>query len=232
MARRPLTLSESAENYLKAIYRLSIGGEFVKPRILIELLSYAPSTVTLTLQRLAKRGYIEYVKYKGVRLTEEGCRIAARILRAHRVFEVFLYSKLGMDYVKVHSEACRAEHALSEETVQRLEEFLGHPKRCPHGNPIPPHGAILEREIPLCMAKPGEYIVSRIAYETPTILLTTYRMGIIPGARMTLVSVDSRHRYVLLRTLKGEHTLISSIAKIVSVVPKTTSYKPHREKEI
>lgn len=212
-------LSESSENYLKAIYRLSeTEKSFVKPRLLMKFLPYAPSTITITLQRLARKGYIVYEKYHGVRLTEKGRVQVAKILRRHRIFEVFLRSKLNLDLISTHSEACRVEHVLSDSTIDKLEEFLGYPELCPHGNPIPDRNlniVSLDDE-PLSFMDPGEYVLSRISFETPDILRKLINIGVVPNARIVLVSKIPKDT-IIIRVGGREHEIPEYIARILRV---------------
>lgn len=212
-------LSESGENYLKAIYRLSHGNTFIKPKTLIEYLPYAPSTTTLTLQSLAKRGYIEYQKYRGVRLTEKGIKKAAQVLRAHRLLEVLFFNYLGLDIVKTHVEACKAEHVFARDTISHLERFLNFPKKCPHGNDIPNENLEIPtpNDIPLTKASKGIYYVSRIAYETEQILGMLSQIGLIPGVMLEVITVDRKNKIVLIRTGEQTQILPFKIAKILNV---------------
>mgnify|MGYP000698698492 CR=1 FL=1 len=213
-------LSESAENYLKTIYRLMADeNTYVKPKLLAEFLTYAPSTMTLTLQRLARKGYIEYIKYRGVRLTERGILRVAKILRAHRLCEVFLHQKLGLDLVLTHNEACRMEHVISEETVNRLEAFLNYPKFCPHGNPIPDKNLRLIKlnDIALSDVGVGVYRVSRIAFETPEILALMLHIGIKPDVVLKVLKIDKVNRVLMVKLGSSEHIIPLRVAQVIMV---------------
>jgi len=213
-------LSESAENYLKTIYRLMADeNTYVKPKLLAEFLTYAPSTMTLTLQRLARKGYIEYIKYRGVRLTERGILRVAKILRAHRLCEVFLHQKLGLDLVLTHNEACRMEHVISEETVNRLEAFLNYPKFCPHGNPIPDKNLRLIKlnDIALSNVGVGVYRVSRIAFETPEILALMLHIGIKPDVVLEVLKIDKVNRVLMVKLGSSEHIIPLRVAQVIMV---------------
>lgn len=212
-------LSESGENYLKAIYRLSLGNTFIKPKTLMEYIPHAPSTVTLILQKLARRGYIEYQKYKGVRLTEKGIKKAARVLRAHRLLEVLFFNYLGLDIVKTHVEACKAEHVFARDTINNLERFLNFPKKCPHGNDIPDENleTPTPNDIPLIKASKGIYYVSRIAYETEKILSMLSRVGLVPGIALEVITIDKKNKIVLIKTGGQVQMLPFRIAKILNV---------------
>jgi len=130
------TLAE--ENYLKAIYHLEqkIDGE-VSTNAIAERMETKPSSVTDMVQRLAEKEVLSYKKYRGTLLTPSGRRIAANVIRKHRLWEVFLVDKLNFHWDEVHEIAEQLEHIQSEELVARLDKYLGHPDFDPHGDPIP-----------------------------------------------------------------------------------------------
>ena len=131
------SLSRSEENYLKAIFSLSTDGESVATRRLARELDAKDSSVTDMVKRLAKKGLIHYKKYHGVSLTDRGRPLAIKVIRRHRLWEVFLVEKLGFNWDQVHEIAEQMEHIQSEELIDRLDAFLEHPKIDPHGDPIP-----------------------------------------------------------------------------------------------
>ncbi|MFD2570659.1 metal-dependent transcriptional regulator [Spirosoma soli] len=130
--------SFTEENYLKTIYYLATRQEGeVSTNALAEMTATKAASVTDMLRKLADKQLIHYKKYQGVRLTEEGERLALQIIRRHRLWEVFLVEKLGFGWDAVHDIAEEMEHIRSEELVARLDTFLGHPQFDPHGDPIP-----------------------------------------------------------------------------------------------
>jgi DtxR family Mn-dependent transcriptional regulator len=127
----------SQENYLTTIYRnLDDEGE-IKPNLLASKLEISNAAVTDMLRKLSRDGFVDYKKYKRIRLTNEGKSYAKNMLRRHRIWEVFLNQTLGMSWDKVHDEAEKLEHSSSDELVNLLEEFLEYPEIDPHGYPIP-----------------------------------------------------------------------------------------------
>ncbi len=127
----------SQEDYLTAIYRnLDEAGE-IKPNILASKLDISNAAVTDMLRKLSRDGFVDYQKYKSVRLTNEGELYAKNMLRRHRLWEVFLNQTLGMPWDKIHDEAEKLEHSSSDELINRLEKFLKYPSIDPHGYPIP-----------------------------------------------------------------------------------------------
>jgi DtxR family Mn-dependent transcriptional regulator len=132
----PLTYAE--ENYLKAIYHLSEGGKKgVSTNDISGEMKTKPASVSDMLRKLGDKAVIEYRKYYGVHITEEGKKIALQTIRKHRLWEVFLVEKLKFSWDEVHEVADELEHIKSRILIQRLDEYLGFPKFDPHGDPIP-----------------------------------------------------------------------------------------------
>lgn len=126
------------ENYLKTIFFLSIDTEeWVSTNALADSTHTRAASVSDMLKRLAEKGLINYQKYRGVRLTEEGERLALLVIRKHRLWEVFLAEKLQFGWDEVHVIAEELEHIRSERLVEKLDAFLGYPQFDPHGDPIP-----------------------------------------------------------------------------------------------
>ncbi|MAN58935.1 MAG: iron-dependent repressor [Flavobacteriaceae bacterium] len=143
-----MNYSFSEENYLKAIYHLEqyLKGE-VSTNAIADKMDTKPSSVTDMVQKLADKDLLTYKKYKGVLLTAKGKKIAASVIRKHRLWEVFLVEKLNFHWDEVHEIAEQLEHIQSEELVKRLDNFLGNPDFDPHGDPIPdPQGNVKKTE--------------------------------------------------------------------------------------
>src|SRR3989441_5419870 len=146
-ANPPLT--PSVEDYLKVIYHLSNQGGFAATSDIAAMLEVAPPSVSGMVKRLSETGLIEHVPYRGVQLTAQGRRAALRMIRRHRLLELYLTQHLGYDWGGVHAEAERLEHAVSDELIDRMARALGKPPYDPHGDPIPtPAGGIEEAELP------------------------------------------------------------------------------------
>jgi DtxR family transcriptional regulator, Mn-dependent transcriptional regulator len=131
-------LSSTEENYLKAIFKLSIKPEdAVATNAIALLMETSAASVTDMLKRLSDKELIHYEKYKGVRLSNSGLKVATALVRKHRLWETFLVEKLNFSWDEIHDIAEQMEHIQSEELVDRLDAFLGFPKFDPHGDPIP-----------------------------------------------------------------------------------------------
>ena len=127
-------MSKSIEDYLKGIYTLKKKKEYSNKK-LAEYLNISPASVSEMIKKLVNEGYLTIEKKK-VKLTEKGNNFALDIIRKHRVWEGFLFEKLGYDKEDVHKEAEILEHVTSNKLLQKLEKFLFYPKECPHGSPI------------------------------------------------------------------------------------------------
>ena len=131
-----MTLSE--ENYLKAIYHLTvISNADVSTNAIAEMIETKASSVTDMLKKLSEKDLVNYKKYQGVSLTDAGKLAAKMIVRKHRLWEVFLVEKLNFSWDEVHDIAEQLEHIKSEKLVNKLDDFLGNPTEDPHGDPIP-----------------------------------------------------------------------------------------------
>lgn len=151
--------SSTVENYLKAIY---LGaGALAPPNRLLPMgqlagaLGVAPGTATTMVKTLAESGLVEYEPYAGVALTKAGQKLAALVVRRHRVIELFLVRMMGYGWDEVHDEAEQLEHVVSDRLIDRMDEMLGRPEADPHGDPIPtPEGLIKPQEMQTLLTCP------------------------------------------------------------------------------
>jgi DtxR family Mn-dependent transcriptional regulator len=193
----------SVENYLKAVYHLQHDGdERVKTKQMAEQLDISLPSVTSMLKSLAEEGLVDYRPYKGARLTETGIKAALRVIRNHRLIEVFLVHTLGYGWDEVHDEAERLEHSVSEKLVSRIDDFLGHPKFDPHGDPIPSaRGQLANRRLTSLAACPLDtpVTVARIADQDADFLNFAHRSGLLPGTAVRVTGRDPAAESVTLR---------------------------------
>src|SRR6187399_2758629 len=142
-----LNFSTSEENYLKTIFHLQTKDENVSTNELAEKLKAKPASITDMMKKLKTRKLVNYQPYQGFRLTSEGKKVALGIIRRHRLWEYFLSEKLKFEWDEVHEVAEELEHVSSRKLIDKLDEFLGHPRFDPHGDPIPDvHGKMLDHE--------------------------------------------------------------------------------------
>lgn len=200
--------SSTVENYLKAILQAQIGrgrGELVPMGQLASALGVVPGTATTMVKTLAESGLVKYEPYAGVRLTAAGERLAAMVLRRHRLIELFLVKVMGMSWTEVHDEAEHLEHAVSERLIERIDEMLGHPAVDPHGDPIPdPRGALDRREYDTLLTCPlnARVTVSRVTDQDSSFLRFVERHHLKPGS---VVEVEDRDEAADSVQLRGEN---------------------------
>lgn len=155
-----MTLAE--ENYLKAIYHLeNQSANGVSTNALAEEMKTKASSATDMIKKLAEKNMISYVPYQGVTLSKAGRTYAVKVVRKHRLWEVFLLEKLNFSWDEVHDLAEQLEHIKSEKLTDKLDEFLGFPKVDPHGDPIPDRHGNFEKveKTVLANAKEGQTYV-------------------------------------------------------------------------
>ncbi len=208
------------EEYLEGIYKLQEKDGAARTGDLVKLLQVAPGTVTNTVERLEREKLIKHVPYKGVKLTEEGRRIALDVIRKHRLLERLLTDVLHMDWDKVHSSACRLEHDLTEDVVTSLDETLGHPTTCPHGNSIPTKsGGITEgKSESLTDLKLGEKgLVVKITDEEPKLLQYLKMLNLKPQARVEVLEKAPFNGPLTVRVSGVDRALSRDVASVVKV---------------
>lgn len=181
-------LSLSEENYLKAVYHLSDGGNTeVNTNSISEYIQTRAASVTDMIKKLAAKGMVDYEKYHGLTITKEGATEALQIIRRHRLWEVFMVNKLEMDWDEVHDIAEQLEHIKSEMLTERLDQFLEYPKFDPHGDPIPDKNGKMSvfEKLPLLNADEGtEAMVIAVKNSEDTFLKYLNKIGITIGVRI------------------------------------------------
>lgn len=185
--------SQAVQDYLKAIHRLGGGAEMVPTnKIATELGVKAPS-VTGMLKRLADAGWIVYTPQTGAQLTAEGLSEALRVIRRHRLVELFLTRVLGLDWSEVDAEAEALEHAISPRLEQAIAQHLGEPLEDPHGHPIPSStGELRQRDLHrVSDFRAGQTVVIReVQDDNPERLRHWQRLGLTPGATVHILAYE------------------------------------------
>jgi DtxR family transcriptional regulator, Mn-dependent transcriptional regulator len=202
------------ENYVKTIYRLCVrqGDQTASTGKLAEMMGVSPGTVTSMLKTLKEAGLAEYRPYEGVRLTESGRSLALRVLRRHRLIELFLVETLNLTWDEVHEEAENMEHAVSDLLVDRIDEYLDHPSVDPHGDPIPKSdGTVIYPKSTKTLAQwpVGEpFRLVRVLDQTPEFLRYLSQTGLPLGATGE-VSGNHTAAGVVQVTVQGRETPLS-----------------------
>lgn len=204
--------SLTVENYLKAIYQICLNGEG-RPAATGELaqaLRVSPGTVTSMLKTLSETGLATYTPYEGVQLTPQGTALALRVLRRHRLIELFLAKTLSMTWDEVHEEAENMEHAVSELLIDRIDAFLGYPKADPHGDPIPAADGtmVTSADRSLAECRPGDrFCLARVIDQSPEFLRFLTESGLRLGTQGKVLA-NRAEAGVVRVSVEGQETTI------------------------
>jgi len=206
----------AVENYLKHVLLLSDGSADLVPMgALAGALAVVPGTVTTMVKALADEGLVEHQPRHGVRLTDEGRRMALNVLRKHRLVETFLVNVLKMDWSKVHDEAEQLEHAISDEVLDRLDALLGHPETDPHGDPIPSRQGKLSSQVyatlATCVTDRPMRIV-RVTEQSREFLQFAEQNGLQPGTSLRIADRNLTAGLVSVRKNSGRSVALSLVA--------------------
>jgi DtxR family Mn-dependent transcriptional regulator len=201
--------SLTVENYVKAIYQLCAqeDGRAAATGKLAAALAVSPGTATSMLKTLDDAGLATYAPYEGATLTAAGRKLALRVLRRHRLIELFLQQTLGMTWDEVHDEAEHMEHAVSDTLVDRIDEYLGRPEVDPHGDPIPKAdgslGAAAHR--PLAECEVGcRFRLSRVLDQSPEFLRYLSETELRLGAEGEVISNRAEAGIVTVRVGRNQ----------------------------
>jgi DtxR family Mn-dependent transcriptional regulator len=198
------TLTQSIQDYLKHIYELTEDGHAASTNDLAARLNIKPASVTGMIQKLASAqpALVEYQKHQGVTLTPEGQRAALEVIRHHRLLETYLVAKLGYSWDKVHDEACRLEHVISEDFEQRIAEALGHPQRDPHGDPIPSADLHMPADASRLLSDlrpPTTVTIRRVGQADTALLRHLDGLGLRPDAELQILEYSDFDQTMHLR---------------------------------
>jgi DtxR family transcriptional regulator, Mn-dependent transcriptional regulator len=212
--------SISVENYLKNIYELEARKERVTTSLLAESLKIAPASVTGMIKKLSKKGFLRHVPYKGVEVTEKGKRSALKIIRKHRLWEMFLLEVLHFPWDTIHEEAEEFEHIMSDKIEDRIDEVLGFPTVDPHGAPIPrKNGTIKKLNLrPLGLAEEGTTVrVLSVIDENPELLQYASSIGISLNSRIVVKQKHAFDDSMVIRIGSKETVISSKLAQNIFV---------------
>jgi len=185
--------ASTVENYLAMIYRVASDNQIPTTTIIADKLKVSRSTVTSTFKKLAKSELITHIPYKGVSLTPTGEKIALEIIRHHRLIELYLQNTMGVPWEKVHEEADKMEHILSEEIEDKIDILLNNPTNDPHGAPIPTKDGYVSNDSfrRLSQAKKGEnLIIKRVDEEDSKKLIYLADKGLYPNTTLKVTNVE------------------------------------------
>ena len=210
--------SPSIENYLKAIFSLTedASKKEASTSSIAEFLETKSSSVTDMLQKLDKKGLVNYKKYKGANLTKKGRDISVNTIRKHRLWEVFLVEKLGFKWDQIHDIAEQMEHIQSPELTDRLDQFLECPKFDPHGDPIPDkegnikHHSSAINLIDLKKGKKASIVGVNDSSDEFLRYLEKHHLGL--GVKVTMIEVFDFDQSISINTAKSKEISLSAMA--------------------
>ena len=215
-------LSSNHEDYLKAIYLLEARGELVTNSALSDFIGLTPASATNMVKKLAQMDLVVYKRYQGVSLTDTGRRVALEILRHHRLIELFLHKKLDIPWDRVHDEAERLEHVISESLEDAIAASLGYPKVDPHGDPIPSKSGEISHtpSRPLSSAEPGyTYKLVQVLSHDSGRLAYLGMLGLHPEVEIHLRAHAPFDGPVLVEVAGEAHALAFDMAALLQVAP-------------
>jgi len=211
----------SKEDYLSVIYKSSNSNGEIKANQIAEKLNVSGAAVTDMLLKLSRDGYVDYKRYKGIKLTQSGEDFARSMVRRHRIWEVFLNQIVGLPWDKVHSEAENLEHSSSDELIDRLEEMLNYPEFDPHGDPIPDrNGKIPKGNLgtPLSNINPGKIVkVNRVHDFDSSFLQYISKIGIELNKEITVVDSLEFDHSLLIEVDERETSISNKVAANIFV---------------
>lgn len=213
-------ITHAMEDYLKIIFKLEEEGSTVTTQSIAERLEVQSPSVTNMVKRLADLNLVKHRPYRGVLLTDMGRKAALEVIRHHRLLELYLADALGYSWDKVHEEADRLEHSISEEFEARIDRALGFPSVDPHGEPIP----TVEGEIAAAagtrlteLDEGDEAVVELVSDTDPEKLRYLGDLGLYPAADITMVEQMPFEGPVRIRVAEDEHVLGRDLAETIRV---------------
>jgi DtxR family Mn-dependent transcriptional regulator len=208
--------------YAAEIFRLQEYEPYVSLSTLAEEVEHSLQATSRMISRLKQAGLLEHEPYHGVRLTPAGEQVALPAIRRHRLSELFLVRVLGFGWDEVHAMTDQFELGVSDEIEERIDTALDHPKRCPHGEPIPDKNNVLPtlHDTSLVRQETGRsYRVSRVRVHEPAKLKYVAELGLLPGAVFELVSFSPFDGPVRIRINRTEQVLSYELASALWVLP-------------
>ena len=215
--------SAVVEEYLKAIFALQAEGEPIKAVALTKKMKSSPSTVHATLSRLQRDKLVKITPKKEIRLTKTGQEMAESLTRRHRLVEWFLCDTLGISWHEVHEHAHVLEHGLTPKVEEKLAEFLGFPKSCPHGTPLPGEDAYLPANTKsLDSFEVGDKIeivnIGEVLEESVDLMKFFLDKSIKPGKQHKIAEKTDITKTIILESEAGNATLNYDIAAKIGAV--------------
>ena len=213
-------LSEAMQDYLKVIFKLQEEGGSVSTSALAEAMGVAAASATGMVKKLASLKLARHNPYQGVVLTKAGEKMALEVIRHHRLLELYLAEALGYSWDKVHEEAERLEHVISEEFEEKIFEALGRPTRDPHGHPIPAKDGTLVagQQERLSDMEPGATgVIRRVSDSDAEVLRYLGTRGLVPNAAVQVVEKAPFNGPITVKAGETSHVLGRDLASHIHV---------------
>jgi DtxR family Mn-dependent transcriptional regulator len=212
-------LNRAEEDYIKTIYELTSEKNIhiIKTNDLVERLGFTDQTVNEMIKKLNKKNLVSFIPYKGVSLTKKGLNEAIRMVRTHRIWEVFLTEKLGFSWEDVHEDAELLEHATSKKVLDKLYHFLGEPKYCQHGNPIPDEKGIIHKRAHKSLNEMNEkdrFKITRV-HDLKELLVFLNQQEIKLDDEYEIVEKDDFNQIIKIRKSNKINIISYQIAKMI-----------------
>ena len=203
------------EDYLKVIYELQVelNKPLIKTSELKDSLKFSDQSINDMIKRLELKSYINFIPYKGVSLTNKGIKVAIKFVRAHRVWEVFLTKHLNYPWHLVHDEAEKLEHSSSLEMVDKLYEYLGKPKYCSHGNPIPKdeNDIVVIDDVSLSELKKGDRLLINRVLDDKDLLKMLTNLNLYLNSEVLIKNKDLSNEILTIKVNENDILLPLSV---------------------
>lgn len=213
-----MAYSQGQEDYIKIIYELNGHNDYVSNKQIAETLEISPPSVSDMIKKMEKEAIVDFIAYKGVKLTPKGLKVAIDVIRRHRMIEVFLYEKLGYQLNELDGDAEQMEHITSDIFYQRLEKFLGNPQYCPHGSLIPSYEQFEETHaLSLLETNPDNQVTIKRVMDKKDLLDYLKRIKLVIGDKITIIDKDSINQIIIFRHQGENHYLSYLLADMIFV---------------
>lgn len=221
MIERINNMNRAEEDYIKTIYELLINNNtnIIKNSDLAETMNFTDQSVNEMVKKLANKDLVVFIPYKGISLTELGKRSAIRLIRAHRIWEVFLMKHLNYSWHEVHEQAEYLEHINNDDLVNRLYEYIGEPKYCGHGNPIPSYLGVVENKYNKSLNDyhEGEVFILKRVLDNFELLSFLDQENIKINDSFLILLIDNFSGYLKVKNVDSnkEHIITNKISKMI-----------------
>lgn len=213
-----MAYSQGQEDYIKIIYELNGHNDYVSNKQIAETLEISPPSVSDMIKKMEKEAIVDFIAYKGVKLTPKGLKVAIDVIRRHRMIEVFLYEKLGYQLNELDRDAEQMEHITSDIFYQRLEEFLGNPQYCPHGSLIPSYDQFEETHaLSLLETNLDNQVTIKRVMDKKDLLDYLKRIKLVIGDKITIVDKDNINQIIVFQHQDENHYLSYQLADMIFV---------------